>query len=386
MGREWPKATALAAGAALLLVGSSACARSTRTTATAAEPTAVAVVRVSGSGTAMPVVRRLAEAYRTRHTDVQFRFESGTNSAGPIQAVVEGSLDLAASIRPLTNEQLQAGLREAPFAREAIVFAGNLVPEVNALTSAQVKDIYAGRVTSWDALGGPAEPIILLDRDADETQRKQVFLPLVDHQEPEAVVTVLNSSPDMLRQARERLPGRPFEEGDLASWNPPAGTDVLFANAVFQWVPGHTKVLQRLLAALPGGGALALQMPDNTREPALELMREVATGGDWARQLAPAIAQRDDLPMPSGYYDLLRPHCTRLDIWHSVYNHVMPGAPGIVEWFRGSALRPFLDLLSKDEAQRFVTDYSARIARAYPACHDGKVLLRFPRLFIVAVR
>ena len=203
---------------------------------------------------------------------------------------------------------------------------------------------------------------------------------------PQAEVIGLDSSPDMLRQARERLPGRPFEEGDLASWNPPAGTDVLFANAVFQWVPGHTKVLQRLLAALPAGGALALQMPDNTREPALELMREVATGGDWARQLAPAIAQRDDLPMPSGYYDLLRPHCTRLDIWHSVYNHVMPGAPGIVEWFRGSALRPFLDLLSKDEAQRFVTDYSARIARAYPACHDGKVLLRFPRLFIVAVR
>ena len=203
---------------------------------------------------------------------------------------------------------------------------------------------------------------------------------------PQAEVIGLDSSPDMLDQARKRLPGRPFEEGDLASWSPPAGTDLLFANAVFQWVPRHVEALQRLLAALPGGGCLAVQMPDNTREPALELMREVAQSGPWITALAAALAQRGDLPTPSGYYDLLRPHCARLDIWHSIYNHVMAGAQGIVEWFRGSALRPFLDPLSKDERERFVAEYTARISSAYPPCYDDKVLLRFPRLFIVAVR
>ena len=203
---------------------------------------------------------------------------------------------------------------------------------------------------------------------------------------PQAEVIGLDSSPDMLDQARKRLPGRPFEAEDLASWSPPAGTDLLFANAVFQWVPKHVEVLQRQLAALPEGGCLAVQMPDNTREPALDLMRAVAQSGPWATALAVALAQRDDLPTPSGYYDLLRPHCARLDIWHSVYNHVMAGAQGIVEWFRGSALRPFLDPLSKDEKERFAAEYTARIRSAYPPCHDGKVLLRFPRLFIVAVR
>jgi trans-aconitate 2-methyltransferase len=203
---------------------------------------------------------------------------------------------------------------------------------------------------------------------------------------PQAEVIGLDSSPDMLHQARKRLPGRTFEQADLVGWSPPAGTDLLFANAVFQWVPEHPAVLCRLLAALPAGGSLALQMPDNTREPALELMREVATGGPWAGALAAATAQREDLPTPSRYYDLLRPHCARLDVWHSVYNHVMPGAQGIVEWFRGSSLRPFLDPLSPEQAERFVAEYSARIARAYPACYDSKVLLRFPRLFIVAVR
>lgn len=203
---------------------------------------------------------------------------------------------------------------------------------------------------------------------------------------PQAEVIGLDSSPDMLRQARQRLPGRRFEDGDLELWSPPPGTDLLFGNAVFQWVADHPTVLCRLLEVLPEGGCLAVQMPDNTREPALELMREVAAAGPWAAALATANAARDDLPTPSGYYDLLRPHCRHLDIWHSVYNHVMPGPQGIVEWFRGSALRPFLAPLDEESAKAFVAEYSARVARAYPACYDGKVLLRFPRLFILATR
>jgi len=203
---------------------------------------------------------------------------------------------------------------------------------------------------------------------------------------PQAEVIGLDSSPDMLRQARERLPTCSFEHADLASWVPQQPADLLFANAVFQWVPDHPTVLQRLLQALPQGGVLALQMPDNTNEPALALMRDVASAGPWAQTLAHAAAARDDLPTVANYYDLLRPHCSRLDIWHTVYNHVMAGPQAVVEWFKGSALRPFLSPL--DEAMRagFTADFTAGIAKAYPARFDGKVLLRFPRLFIVAVR
>jgi trans-aconitate 2-methyltransferase len=203
---------------------------------------------------------------------------------------------------------------------------------------------------------------------------------------PQAEVIGLDSSPDMLRQARERLPGCVFLEADLATWRPPARTDLLFANAVFQWVPDHPAVLRRLLEALPRGGILAVQMPDNTTEPALALMREVAASGPWAAPLAHAAAARDDLPTPADYYDLLRPLSTHIDIWHTVYNHVMAGPAAVVEWFRGSALRLFLSPLDDDMRRGFVADYTARIAQAYPARFDGKTLLRFPRLFIVAMR
>ena len=109
---------------------------------------------------------------------------------------------------------------------------------------------------------------------------------------PEAEVWGVDSSLEMLRQARERLPGRNFVEADLAGWSPPERTDLLFANAVFQWVPDHPVVLRRLLAALSAGGVLAVQMPDNTEEPALALMREVAERGLWAALLARSAAAR----------------------------------------------------------------------------------------------
>jgi trans-aconitate 2-methyltransferase len=89
---------------------------------------------------------------------------------------------------------------------------------------------------------------------------------------------------------------------------------------------------------------------------------------------------------PAAYYDLLSSLCAHLDIWHTVYNHVMVGPEAIVEWFKGSGLRPFLAPLDGDMRRGFLTDYTARIARAYPPRHDGRVLLRFPRLFIVATR
>lgn len=203
---------------------------------------------------------------------------------------------------------------------------------------------------------------------------------------PGADVIGLDSSPDMLREARERLPAATFVRADLAAWRPPPATDLVFGNAVFQWVPDHPAVLRRLLDGLPAGGVLAVQMPDNTREPALALMREVAGKGPWAGALARANAARDDLPRPEDYYDLLEPEAARVDVWRTIYHHVLAGPEAIVEWFAGSSLRPLLAALDGRMREDFTAAYAAEIAHAYPRRFDGKVLLRFPRLFMIAVR
>jgi trans-aconitate 2-methyltransferase len=99
-----------------------------------------------------------------------------------------------------------------------------------------------------------------------------------------------------------------------------------------------------------------------------------------------AAAAREPLPPPEAYYDLLKPLCAQLDIWHTVYNHVMASPQAIVEWFKGSALRPFLSALDPAMGEDFLAAYLAQIKEHYRVRHDGRVLLRFPRLFIVAVR
>jgi trans-aconitate 2-methyltransferase len=209
---------------------------------------------------------------------------------------------------------------------------------------------------------------------------------------PTAVVSGLDSSPDMLRQARERLPNHAFIEGDLANWTPGEPVDLLFANAAYQWVPDHVKAMCRVLEALGAGSVLAVQMPDNTREPSHLAMEEVARRfGVAEKRTANALCAlgkgaRLDLPPVGAYYDALRPLCSRLDIWHTIYNHPMADTAAIAEWFRGSALRPFLARLDAQRAQEFVSAYIDEIGPHYPPRAGGQVLLRFPRLFIVAVR
>lgn len=201
---------------------------------------------------------------------------------------------------------------------------------------------------------------------------------------PGAEILGIDSSPAMVKQAAGNLPGARFEVADVAAWKPAPGTDLLFGNAIFQWVPEHPSVLARLLETLPEGGVLAVQMPDNVNEPSHVLMAETAAAGPWAARLAGA--GREVLPSVGTYYDLLKPHARRVDIWHSFYNHVLEGPGAIAEWFKSTGLRTYLGQLDEAEREAYLADYVARLTKAYPPRVDGKVLLRFPRLFIVAVR
>ncbi|HET6467026.1 MAG TPA: trans-aconitate 2-methyltransferase [Geminicoccaceae bacterium] len=207
---------------------------------------------------------------------------------------------------------------------------------------------------------------------------------------PMAKVTGIDGSPAMLAAARRRLPGCGFEIADAASWSPAAAPDgppdLVFANALFHWLPDHPAVLARLLSELAEGGVLAVQMPDNMAEPTHTRMREVAESGPWRETLATTVRSREPLPPVAAYYDLLAPLSERVEIWHTVYNHPLREATAIVDWMRSAGLRPFLEPLGEAEQAVFLDDYLRRIAAAYPRRRDGRVLLRFPRLFLVAVR
>ncbi|PKH82471.1 trans-aconitate 2-methyltransferase [Pseudomonas sp. Choline-02u-1] len=204
---------------------------------------------------------------------------------------------------------------------------------------------------------------------------------------PEATVSGLDSSADMIAAARKRLPDVQFEVAEIDKWTDQGPFDVIFANAVLQWVPDHASLLPALASRLSDGGSLAIQMPDNLNEPSHRLMREVAANGPWASKLAGAAGQRTDMANASEFFAMLRPYCARVDVWRTTYHHQLPGgAAGVVEWFKGSGLIPFLSPLTEEEQAQYLQRYLAQVARAYPALADGSVLLPFPRLFIVATR
>ena len=201
---------------------------------------------------------------------------------------------------------------------------------------------------------------------------------------PRAKLVGLDTSKTMLAKARKDLPQVQFMEADMATWPGDPNADLLYANASFQWVPDHVSVLLRLLKGLKAGGVLALQMPDNLNEPSHRLMRETAAIGLWANALRHASGSREMIRTPHEYYNLLKPHCRGLDIWHTAYYHVLDGVQSIVDFVSTTGLRPYLDPLEAAMRGQFVDAYRAELAKAYPEILDGKVLMRFPRIFLVA--
>lgn len=215
---------------------------------------------------------------------------------------------------------------------------------------------------------------------------------------PGATVSGFDSSPDMIAAARKRLPALRFEVLDVRGWldsagpgsTPEAAIDVLLANAVLQWVPDHAALFPALAARLAPGGCLAVQVPDNLDEPAQSLMREIANEHPWRHKLAGADRARVPIESAEWYYRLLRAQCGRVDIWRTTFYHPLAGTNEIVEWFKGTGLRPFLDPLDPQERTEYLARYAERLAPLFPAQSGSEqsvgVLLPFPRLFMVAQR
>ncbi|MBL8267237.1 trans-aconitate 2-methyltransferase [Steroidobacter sp.] len=201
---------------------------------------------------------------------------------------------------------------------------------------------------------------------------------------PTAAVSGIDSSEDMIDTARKRLPHLNFEVGDIGRWKADRAVDVILANASLQWLPDHQTLYPRLLAQLAKGGCLAVQTPDNLSETPHRAARELAASAQWANKIGSV--RHPDRHEAQWYYSLLRPLCSRVDVWRTTYFHELQGHQAVVEWFKGTALRPFVAPLDAQERETFLGQYLDKISAEMPMLEGGTVLLPFPRLFIVAQR
>jgi trans-aconitate 2-methyltransferase len=198
---------------------------------------------------------------------------------------------------------------------------------------------------------------------------------------PGAVVEGIDSSPEMIAAAAN-VAGVSFSVGDAVDWQPGGDVDVVVSNAALQWVPRHQQLMSQWAAALPRGGWLAIAVPANFDSPSHTLMRSVADSERWAGELRNVIHHTDSVGTSQSYAGVLQDAGMVADVWATTYLHVLQGEDPVLEWLRGTALRPLLAELSPSDANAFTAELAAKLRQAYPPSPHG-TLFDFRRTFAV---
>ena len=202
---------------------------------------------------------------------------------------------------------------------------------------------------------------------------------------PGARLTGIDTAPDMLSKARASGLDAEWVEADAATWTPERPLDILFSNALFQWIDGHAALFPRLMGLVKPGGVVAIQMPQNFAAPSHVLLRETARNDRFRATLEPLL-RTDPVGTAEDYTGLLEPHARSLDIWETTYVQRLTGDDPVLDWVRGTALVPILGALEPDDAADFAAIYGARLRQAYPKRANGVTLFPFKRVFMVATR
>lgn len=199
---------------------------------------------------------------------------------------------------------------------------------------------------------------------------------------PNAEILGIDSSDDMLAKARKTYPGISFEKCTV-----PVGLcdlnksfDLIFSNACFQWIPEQEELFKNVFESLAPGGTLAVQLPLIQMAPFYKMLNEVLRESKW--QCLQGIRDFYNLNDVQ-YYDILCKYCSDFDIWHTTYYHTVDGADGVLSWYSGSGLRPYLDALDDEKRAEFVAELKENINSLYDVRANGKVILKMPRLFFV---
>ncbi|HVJ81864.1 MAG TPA: methyltransferase domain-containing protein [Planctomycetia bacterium] len=202
---------------------------------------------------------------------------------------------------------------------------------------------------------------------------------------PDAEIVGLDTDDAMLAAARKNNPELKWVNSDAGHWRDDGAWDVVFSNAMLQWLPDHAEVVQRYFAAVRPGGALAMQFPSHPRASWRRIVRELANEAAWHADLLGA--EIPHVQAPEFYYAQLAAKCVRIDLWETEYYQAMEGPKAILDWVRATGLRPYLAALKTDRRrEEFERELLERFTRAFPRQPDGKVLFPFPRTFFIAYR
>lgn len=208
---------------------------------------------------------------------------------------------------------------------------------------------------------------------------------------PHAEILGIDSSEPMIESARAQHPDIDFTVHDATALDElPGDFDIVFTNACLQWVPNHREVIPAMLRRVRHGGMAACQFTETINQPAHTVMRELATDPQFAQYIGsegvrPYHHLGGDRFDVSAYYDLIAPLSEHAQVWETTYWHALAGYEGVIEWYRGTGMRPYLAQLPTDELRgRYEQAFVERLRGIYPLQSDGTVLMPMPRFFFVA--
>lgn len=201
---------------------------------------------------------------------------------------------------------------------------------------------------------------------------------------PDAHVLGADSSENMLTRAREDNPDMDFvlldAGGDMSGYD--GRFDVVFSNACLQWVPEHRELLPKLFALLKEGGALAVQIPMNYDEPIHRTLTELTGSAEWRGKLG--IPRLFHTLSQEEYFDVISRLTDDFEMWQTTYFHRMPDHAAIMDWYRATGMRPYLEALNERDSAEFERQVLERVQREYEVRENGEIIFRFPRFFFVA--
>ena len=203
---------------------------------------------------------------------------------------------------------------------------------------------------------------------------------------PNAGLVGLDSSAEMLEQARASEIGARWVEADFDAWTPDAPPDFIYANAAFQWSRDPLALTARLFQTLSPGGVLAFQVPQNFDQASHVEVRAAIDESPYRSKLVGARQYDPGFAKAADYARTLSPFGAALDIWTTEYLHLLGGEDPVFRWMSGTGLRPFTQRLEGQERAQFEDAVRARLRKAYPPESDGRTLFPFKRLFVIATK
>ena len=203
---------------------------------------------------------------------------------------------------------------------------------------------------------------------------------------PNARIIGADNSDDMLVAARKNNPELEFMKLDASTdlVNISDRYDVVFSNACIQWIPNHRLLIKRLMELLKKDGTLAIQIPQQAKHPMHRIVKSVAESEKWKQKIP--VSRVFHILTEEEYFDILSELSDNFRMWETTYFHTMFSHQSIIEWYKGTGLRPFLEQLSESDKGKFENDVLTETKRYYPIQQNGGIIFRFPRLFMTAIK